>query len=99
MEKLAFKMQQDAKVHWVYEWPMKKKVKWPFKKLLARGQQKLLRMWLRYVESLRGEEEMVHICEPETGKSLSDDEQKRSEKGLRNCQVSSEELSGCLVGN
>jgi hypothetical protein len=27
MEKLTFKMQQDAKVHWVYEWPMKKKEK------------------------------------------------------------------------
>jgi hypothetical protein len=41
MEKLAFKMQQDAKVHWVYEWPMKKKVKWPVKKLLARGTTKV----------------------------------------------------------
>jgi hypothetical protein len=29
MEKLGFKMQQDAKMHWVYEWPMKNKVKWP----------------------------------------------------------------------
>jgi hypothetical protein len=37
-------------------------------------------VWLKYVESLRGEEEMVHICEPETGKSLSDGEEKRSEK-------------------
>jgi hypothetical protein len=37
MEKLAFKMQQDAKVHWVYEWPMKKKVKWPVKELLIKG--------------------------------------------------------------
>jgi hypothetical protein len=55
---------------------------------------KVVEMWLRYVEILRGEEEMVHICEPEAGKSLSDDEQKRSEKGLRNCQVRSEELSG-----
>jgi hypothetical protein len=99
MENLAFKMQQDAKVHWVYEWPMKKKVKWPIQKLLARGQQKLLRMWLRYVESLRGEEEVVHICEPEAGKSLSDGEEKRSEKGLRNCQVGSEEISDCQVGN
>jgi hypothetical protein len=99
MEKLAFKMQQDAKVHWVYEWPMKKKVKWPVKKLLARGQQRLLRMWLRYVKSLRGEEEMVHICEPEAGRNLSDDEEKRSEKGLRNCQVSSEESSDFQVGN
>jgi hypothetical protein len=99
MEKLALKMKQDAKVHWVYEWTMKKKVKWPVKELLARGQQKLLRVWLRYVETLRGEEEMVHICEPETGKSLNDDEKKRSEKGLINCQVSIEELSGFLEGN
>jgi hypothetical protein len=60
MEKIAFKMQQDANVHWVYEWPMKKKVKWPIHKLLARGKQRLLRMWMRY-ESLIGEEDMVHI--------------------------------------
>jgi hypothetical protein len=38
MEKLAFKMQKDARAHWVYEWPMKKRVKWPVKELLARGQ-------------------------------------------------------------
>jgi hypothetical protein len=86
-------------VHWVYEWPMKKKVKLPIKKLLARGKQKLLRVWLKYVESIIGEHEMVHICEPETRKSLSDGEEKRSEKGLRNCPVSSEGLSGCLEGN
>jgi hypothetical protein len=35
MEKLAFKMQQDAKVHWVYEWPMKKKVKWPVQEIVG----------------------------------------------------------------
>jgi hypothetical protein len=52
MEKLAFKMQQDAKAHWVYEWPMKKKVKWPVKKLLARGQRRLMRRWLRHAENL-----------------------------------------------
>jgi hypothetical protein len=91
MENLAFKMQQDAKVHWVYEWPMKKKVKWPIKKFLAKGQQRMLRGWMRYVESLRDEEEVVHIYEPEAGKSLSDDEEKRSEKGLRSYQVGSEE--------
>jgi hypothetical protein len=38
MEKLAFKKQQNAKVHWVYEWPMKNKAKWPVNKLLAREQ-------------------------------------------------------------
>jgi hypothetical protein len=43
MERLAFKMKQDAKVDWVYEWPMKKKVKWSIKKLLARGKQRMLR--------------------------------------------------------
>jgi hypothetical protein len=43
MEELALRMQQDAKTHWVYEWPMKGKVKWPVKKLLARRQQRLLK--------------------------------------------------------
>jgi hypothetical protein len=95
MEKLAFKMQQDAKVHWVYEWPMKKKVKWPIQEIVGQRTTKVVERWLRYVESLRGEEEVVHICEPEAGKSLSDDEEKRSEKDLRNCQVGSEELSSC----
>jgi hypothetical protein len=37
MEELAFRMQQDAKSRWVYEWPMKMKVKWPVKELLAKG--------------------------------------------------------------
>jgi len=84
MENLAFKIQQDAKVHWVYEWPMKNKFKWPIKRLLAKGQHQLLNRWLRYVEILKGEEEVVHICELETGKILKDDEEKRLEKGLRN---------------
>jgi hypothetical protein len=35
MEQLAFQIQQDAKIHWVYEWPMRKKVKCPVKKILA----------------------------------------------------------------
>jgi hypothetical protein len=37
MEKLAFKMQQEAKVHWRYEWPLKRTTKWHVQKLLARG--------------------------------------------------------------
>jgi hypothetical protein len=28
MEKLAFNMQQEAKVHWRYEWPLKRTTKW-----------------------------------------------------------------------
>jgi len=95
MENIAFKTKHDAKVHWVYEWPMKKKVKWLINKLLARGQKILLRVWLRYVESLRGEEEMVHIYELEARKSLNDDKEKRSSKDLINCHVGSEEISGC----
>jgi hypothetical protein len=43
MEELALWMQQDAKLHWVYEWPMKMKVKWPIKELLAQRQRKLLK--------------------------------------------------------
>jgi hypothetical protein len=36
MEDLALRMQQDAKLHWVYEWPIKRRVKWPVHYLLAR---------------------------------------------------------------
>jgi hypothetical protein len=74
MEELALRVQQNAKTHWVYEWPLRRKEKWPVKKLLARRQQRLLRRWLRYVKSLRATEEMVHACEPEAGRNLSDDE-------------------------
>jgi hypothetical protein len=38
MEKLAFQMQESTKVHWVYEWPIRRKAKWPVKESLARGQ-------------------------------------------------------------
>jgi hypothetical protein len=79
----------------VYEWPMKTKVKWPVQYLLARRQQRLLQEWLRYVESLRDEEEMVHVCEPETGRNISDEEEEISSIYLRSFQVSSEELSIC----
>jgi hypothetical protein len=37
MEELAFNMQQESKVHWRYEWPLKRKSIWPIQKLLARG--------------------------------------------------------------
>jgi hypothetical protein len=42
---------------------------------------------------------VVHICEPETGKSLSDDEDKRSVDDLKDCQKGNNELSNCQVGN
>jgi hypothetical protein len=41
---------------------------------LARKQQQELRKWLRYVESL-SDTELVCICEPEVGGTLSDEEE------------------------
>jgi hypothetical protein len=38
MEELALRMQQDAKPHWVYEWPMKRKVKWPVQVFVGQRQ-------------------------------------------------------------
>jgi hypothetical protein len=79
----------------VYEWPLRRKEKWSVKKLLAKGQQRLLIGWLRHVERLRGEQEMVHIYEPEAGRNLSNDEEERSLEDLLNCQEGSEEILGC----
>jgi hypothetical protein len=60
-----------------------------------------MRRWLRHVENLsEPEEELIHICEPETGKSLSDEEEKeRSDEDLINFQVGGNGLSNCQVGN
>jgi hypothetical protein len=55
----------------------------------------VLRRWLRHVESLRDTEEVVHICELETGKNLSDDEHKRSMVDLKDYQVGINESSSC----
>jgi hypothetical protein len=52
---------------------------------------------LRYVEGLRDIEEVVHVCEPEAGKSLSDDEM-GSLEDLIDCQVSREEIPYFQVG-
>jgi hypothetical protein len=97
MEKIAFKMQQNAKAHWLYEWPMKKKVKWIVKRLLARGQRRLFRVWLKYAENL-SDIEVVCICEPEVGETLSDEEG-RSVSSLINCEEGKDEFSNCQVGN
>jgi len=99
MEDLALWVQQNEKTHWVYEWPLRSKAKWPVKKLLARGQQRMLRRWQRYVKSLRPTEEMVHACEPEAGRNLSDNEEKRSMKDIIDCQVGRDGISNCQVGN
>jgi len=56
MEMLALKMQQQARVRWRYEWPLKRKNKWYVQKLLARGKQQVLKKWLRHDEKLSDEE-------------------------------------------
>jgi hypothetical protein len=63
------------------------RVKWHVQKLLARRQQQVVRKWLRHVENLSGiEEKVIHICEPEIGRNLSDEEEMRSTRDLMNCQ-------------
>jgi hypothetical protein len=75
MDELALRMQQNAKSRWVYEWPMKMKVKWPVRELMAKRQQRLLKIWLRHAENLnRPEEKMVQVCEPEDGRNLSSED-------------------------
>jgi hypothetical protein len=55
IEMLAFKMQQEEKVHWRYECPLKRTTKTHVRKLLDRRKQQVLKRWLRYVEILNGE--------------------------------------------
>jgi hypothetical protein len=50
----------------------KLKINWPVKELMARRHHKLLRGWLRHTENLNGPGELVQICEPETGRDLSE---------------------------
>jgi hypothetical protein len=94
MEELELWMQQKAKLRWVYEWPMRKaKEKWPVKQLMVIKQRRLIRGWLRYVENLNGpEEEMVQICEPETGRNLSE---MRLVEDIKHCQEGREEIPNC----
>ena len=59
------------------------KAKCPVQKLLSRKQQQELRRWLRELENLSDiEEELIHICELEIGRHLSDEEEVRSDKDL-----------------
>ena len=57
MEDIALQVQQNAKTHWVYECPLRRKEKWHVQNLLARKQQQELKKWLRYAENLSDEEE------------------------------------------
>jgi hypothetical protein len=62
---------------------MKNKVKWPVKELLAKIQQKMLKIWLRYAESI-SDTELVFICEPKARENLSDEEE-GSNSDIINC--------------
>jgi hypothetical protein len=94
-------MRQKAKPRWVYEWPMKKsKIKWPVKELMARRQRRLLKGRLRYDENLNGlEEEMVQMCEPETGKILGEENELGLAEDLKNCQKGRKKIPNFQVGN
>jgi hypothetical protein len=43
-------------------------------KVVSQKAKKLMRKWLRHVEGLRDTKEVVYICDPEVGKTLSDEE-------------------------
>jgi hypothetical protein len=44
-----------------------------------------MRRWMRHAENLSDtEEELIDICEPETGRNFSDEEEKRSDEDLVN---------------
>jgi hypothetical protein len=45
------------------------------------------------------EEELIHICELEIGKNLSDEEEKKLDEDNINCQVDRNGISSCQVGN
>jgi hypothetical protein len=98
IEKLELRMRHDKKPRWVYEWPMKEpKAKWPVKELMVRRQRRLLKGWLRHTENLNGpEEEMVQVCEPKTGRNLSE---MGLVEDLKNYQEGREEIPDCQVGN
>jgi hypothetical protein len=99
MERLMMSMQRESQVQWTYEWPMTQKIKWHVQKLLARRKQQQLRRWLREVETLSDTKKVVYICEPESGESLSDEEEKRSVRDLINCQEARDEFQIFQEGN
>jgi hypothetical protein len=67
---------------------------------LTRRKQQGLKRWLRELEKLNDiEAELIHICEPEIGRHLNDEEEVRSDEDRIDCQVGRNELSSCQVGN
>jgi hypothetical protein len=58
---LIINMQQETQGGWRYEWPLRRRARWPIQQLLDRRQQQVLRMWLRKVENLSDEEEKISV--------------------------------------
>jgi hypothetical protein len=55
--------------------------------LMVKRQCKLLRWWLRPAENLNRPEKRIQICEPETGRNLSDaKDEMGSDEDLKDCQ-------------
>jgi hypothetical protein len=67
--------------------------------LMVKRQCKLLRWWLRPAENLNRPEKRVQVCEPETGRNLSDAEDEMgSDEDLKHCQEGREEIPDFQVG-
>jgi hypothetical protein len=64
------------------------KVKCLVEKFLAQRQRRILKIWLRHVEDLKElEEKMVHVCELEAGRNLSDiEDELRSLEDIKDYQ-------------
>jgi hypothetical protein len=76
----------------------KPKINWPVKELMARGHHRMLRGWLRHAKNLDGPEEMVLICEPETGKILGEENKMGSAEDIKNFQEGREEIPYFQMG-
>jgi hypothetical protein len=93
MEKLALKMQHEAKVRWRYEWPLKIKSSWNVQNLFSRRKQHVLKRWLRNVENLSDEGKR-------SGRDVVDFqvENKKGSDDLINCQEGEGDIPIFQVG-
>jgi hypothetical protein len=78
MERLTLKMQQESHVHWRYEWPIKRKVKWHVDKLFSRREPQVLKRWLGHIEDLSETNKKNFICKPEVREDFNEEEERSS---------------------
>jgi hypothetical protein len=71
---------------------MKNKVKWPIWKLIFKKQRKIIRIWMRQVESLKNSKEkwpskkkMVYICKPKEGENIDGEGDERLVEDPKDC--------------